>query len=409
MRRPPTAAGRSSGASSRSSLVADTIAPVVQAAYSAPRAHGGLDLAVASLLFTFQIYFDFSAYSDIAVGLGKLLGFQLMRNFAYPYFAASLGEFWRRWHISLSTWFRDYVFIPLGGSRTTPARHAAAIMTTFLLSGLWHGAAWTFVVWGGLHGAALLPESLAERGRPKRHASDVPGGERALPSPAMAARMLGTFAVVCVGWVFFRAATLRDALFILRRIGATAIALSTRRPGHRAGAGAARAGAPGCRPRRPRTRVGAAPARASAGPLRDAEAAALGDVQPSSGSRSTSGRSVRARRSSTSSSEQPWSTSNRAPEMTPVSETGRGGMRRFLAEVAAFLALTHRHPAGRRARPARAGPAHRVRRVRARDRRRRDARACGSCWNPQFAMSRESRPRSASSAPTSCPGRSASS
>jgi D-alanyl-lipoteichoic acid acyltransferase DltB (MBOAT superfamily) len=206
-------------------LVADTIAPVVQAAYSAPRAHGGLDLAVASLLFTFQIYFDFSAYSDIAVGLGKLLGFQLMRNFAYPYFAASLGEFWRRWHISLSTWFRDYVFIPLGGSRTTPARHAGAIMTTFLLSGLWHGAAWTFVVWGGLHGAALLPESLAERGRPKRHASDVPGGERALPSPAMAARMLGTFAVVCVGWVFFRAATLRDALFILRRIGATAIAL----------------------------------------------------------------------------------------------------------------------------------------------------------------------------------------
>jgi D-alanyl-lipoteichoic acid acyltransferase DltB (MBOAT superfamily) len=211
-------------------LVADTIAPVVQAAYSAPRAHGGLDLAVASLLFTFQIYFDFSAYSDIAVGLGKLLGFQLMRNFAYPYFAASLGEFWRRWHISLSTWFRDYVFIPLGGSRTTPARHAGAIMTTFLLSGLWHGAAWTFVVWGGLHGAALLPESLAERGRPKRHASDVPGGEGALPSPAMAARMLGTFAVVCVGWVFFRAATLRDALFILRRIGATAIALSRADP-----------------------------------------------------------------------------------------------------------------------------------------------------------------------------------
>jgi alginate O-acetyltransferase complex protein AlgI len=211
-------------------LVADTIAPVVQAAYSAPRAHGGLDLAVASLLFTFQIYFDFSAYSDIAVGLGKLFGFQLMRNFAYPYFASSLGEFWRRWHISLSTWFRDYVFIPLGGSRTTPARHAGAIMTTFLLSGLWHGAAWTFVVWGGLHGAALLPESLAERGRPKRHASDVPGGEGALPSPAMAARMLGTFAVVCVGWVFFRAATLRDALFILRRIGATAIALSRADP-----------------------------------------------------------------------------------------------------------------------------------------------------------------------------------
>jgi alginate O-acetyltransferase complex protein AlgI len=176
---------------------------------------------VASLLYTFQIYFDFSAYSDIAVGLGKLLGFQLMRNFAYPYFSASLGEFWRRWHISLSTWFRDYVFIPLGGSRTTPARHAFAIMTTFLLSGLWHGAAWTFVAWGGLHGAALLPESLAGRRRPKRHASDVPGGEGALPSPMMAARMLVTFAIVCVGWVFFRAATLGDAWFILHRIAAT--------------------------------------------------------------------------------------------------------------------------------------------------------------------------------------------
>src|SRR5262249_6733819 len=112
-------------------------------------------------------------------------------------------------------------FIPLGGSRTTPLRHAGAIMTTFLLSGLWHGAAWTFVMWGGLHGAALLPESLAGRGRPRRHASDVPGGEGALPSPVMAVRMLATFAVVCVGWVFFRAASLHDAAFILHRIGAT--------------------------------------------------------------------------------------------------------------------------------------------------------------------------------------------
>src|SRR5262249_36415558 len=151
--------------------------------------------------------------------------FQLMRNFAYPYFSASLGEFWRRWHISLSTWFRDYVFIPLGGSRTTRPRHAFAIMTTFLLSGLWHGAAWTFVAWGGLHGAALLPESLVTRQRPKRHASDVPGGDGALPSPVMAARMLAPFAIVSVGWVFFRAATLQDAGFILRRIGATFVSL----------------------------------------------------------------------------------------------------------------------------------------------------------------------------------------
>src|SRR5262245_35912722 len=204
-------------------LVANTIAPVVTAVFSTPRAHGGLDLAAASLLFSLQIYFDFSAYSDIAVGLGKLLGFRLMRNFAYPYFSASLGEFWRRWHISLSTWFRDYGFIPLGGSRTTPIRHALAIMTTFLLSGLWHGAAWTFVAWGGLHGLALLPESLGGRQGPKRHASEVPGGEGALPSLAMTVRMVATFAVVSVGWVFFRAATLHDAGFILWWIGATLV------------------------------------------------------------------------------------------------------------------------------------------------------------------------------------------
>ncbi|MGH7786480.1 MAG: MBOAT family O-acyltransferase [Candidatus Binatia bacterium] len=200
-------------------LIADTIAPVVDAAFNAPAVHGGVDLGVASVLFAFQIYYDFSAYSDIAVGLGKLFGFELMRNFAYPYFSTSLAEFWRRWHISLSTWFRDYVFVPLGGSRTTRPRHANAIMVTFLLSGLWHGAAWTFVGWGALHGAALLPESLAGRGKTKRHASDVPGGEAIVPSPGTALRMLATFTVVCIAWVLFRAATLADAWLILRRAG----------------------------------------------------------------------------------------------------------------------------------------------------------------------------------------------
>jgi len=205
-------------------LLADTIAPVVNVAFADPRAFGGLDLGVASVLFAFQIYCDFSGYSDIAVGLGKLFGFDLMRNFAYPYFATSPGEFWRRWHISLSTWFRDYVFVPLGGSRTTALPHARNIMVTFLLSGLWHGAAWTFVAWGALHGTALLPESLAGRGRPKRRASDVPGGDAALPSPGTLGRMLGTFAFVCVGWVFFRAASIRDAWLVVRRIGGTVLA-----------------------------------------------------------------------------------------------------------------------------------------------------------------------------------------
>ena len=370
----------------------------------------GLDLAVASLLFTFQIYFDFSAYSDIAVGLGKLFGFQLMRNFAYPYFAASLGEFWRRWHISLSTWFRDYVFIPLGGSRTTPARHAGAIMTTFLLSGLWHGAAWTFVVWGGLHGAALLPESLAARGRPKRHASDVPGGERALPSPAMAARMLGTFAVVCVGWVFFRAATLRDALFILRRIGATAIALSRADPVTVLEQGPlglalpvavlAVLGLEWVQRRHEHPLVLSGMPR----PLRWAtyQAAPLAH-----GLRRDDRYGLAVHLLPVLNAVEH---SNRAPEMTPVSGDGAWQACDGSSRGRRLSRADHRHPARRRARRCASwtcAPSEPV--FEPATERRRDARRCGSPAQPAVRDARESPTASGNSAPTSRRGRSASS
>jgi D-alanyl-lipoteichoic acid acyltransferase DltB (MBOAT superfamily) len=197
--------------------LADNLGAVVDAAYARPFAADGPTLALATFAFAFQIYCDFSAYSDIAVGCGRLFGVRLMRNFAHPYFARSVAEFWRRWHISLSTWFGEYVYVPLGGNRTGRARQAVNVMITFLLSGFWHGASWNFVIWGGLNGLMVVPASL-RRARDKARATDVPGGEGRLPSPAALAGMLGTFAFACVAWVFFRARTFTDALTVFDRV-----------------------------------------------------------------------------------------------------------------------------------------------------------------------------------------------
>jgi D-alanyl-lipoteichoic acid acyltransferase DltB (MBOAT superfamily) len=139
-------------------VIADNFGVLTDHIFSSGQPASGLLTIVGSLFFALQIYADFSGYSDIAIGIAKMLGFDLMQNFATPYFAASFGEFWHRWHISLSTWFRDYVYIPLGGNRGTKARVSSNIMITFLLSGLWHGADITFLIWGGLHGAALVVE-----------------------------------------------------------------------------------------------------------------------------------------------------------------------------------------------------------------------------------------------------------
>jgi alginate O-acetyltransferase complex protein AlgI len=199
-------------------IVADNLAPLVDRAFSNPAAFSGAELLAATLFFAVQIYCDFSAYSEIACGTARLFGFDLMRNFSTPYFSTGMREFWRRWHISLSTWFRDYVYLPLGGGRVGRSRQVFNIMITFLLSGFWHGATWNFVAWGALHGLAVLPEVLWARAtgpRPPGHAL------------VRAAQMLGVFAVVCVGWVLFRAGNLRDALLIMQKAVPSLLHLDT--------------------------------------------------------------------------------------------------------------------------------------------------------------------------------------
>ena len=148
-------------------------------------------------LFAFQIYGDFSGYSDIAIGCGKLFGIRLMRNFDHPYFARDIAEFWRRWHISLTTWFRDYLYIPLGGSRCSKLKKVRNTFAIFLVSGIWHGANWTFLAWGAFHALLFLPLLLA--GRNRKYLPGSAATLRDLP------KMLLTFILVVVGWTFFRA------------------------------------------------------------------------------------------------------------------------------------------------------------------------------------------------------------
>lgn len=187
-------------------VVASLLAPTVDAVYSKPDRYIGLVFPIATFLFAIQIYCDFSGYTDIATGCARLFGIRLADNFKSPYFSCSIKDFWGRWHISLSAWFRDYVYIPLGGSRTGRPRHALNLMLTFLVSGLWHGAGITYILWGGLHGLYRILESLGkERQR-------ILGKERHLPP--FPARLL-TFLAICFAWVFFRAESLGDAWRII--------------------------------------------------------------------------------------------------------------------------------------------------------------------------------------------------
>lgn len=186
-------------------VVADTLAAYVDKVYADMHFYQGAARLFAIFFFTIQIYCDFSGYSDIARGTAKLFGVELMENFKSPYFAKSIREFWRRWHISLSTWFRDYVYIPLGGNRVSKIRNAMNVMITFLLSGLWHGASWTFVTWGGLHGATQVAEKWVETHTGKRKNGRIVNG----------LRVLATFLIVSVLWVFFRAQRFKDAAYML--------------------------------------------------------------------------------------------------------------------------------------------------------------------------------------------------
>ena len=196
-------------------VVADRLASLVNQVYDAPQSYTGLPLLIGTMAFAFQIYCDFSGYSDIAIGAAQVMGFRLMRNFDRPYFSRSIGEFWRRWHISLSTWFRDYLYIPLGGNRTGRPRWLVNLFITFLVSGLWHGARWTFVVWGALHGAYLIIALLtAERRAQIRRTLGVEAHPRVLAVWQTCA----TFALVLVAWIFFRASSLRDAWYVLTHL-----------------------------------------------------------------------------------------------------------------------------------------------------------------------------------------------
>jgi alginate O-acetyltransferase complex protein AlgI len=202
-------------------VIADRLALYVNDVYAAPDQHTGLQLTIATVFFAYQIYCDFSGYSDIAIGSARVLGFRLMENFNRPYASRSISEFWSRWHISLSTWFRDYVYISLGGNRVSPLRHYLNLMITFSISGLWHGAAWTYVFWGSLNGCYLIAGQM--RKRLVESLGIAPTLPPWLSSAIAMARTIGavlvTFALICTGWIFFRAKTMADAWYILTHLG----------------------------------------------------------------------------------------------------------------------------------------------------------------------------------------------
>ena len=196
-------------------VVADSCAFYVDQVFSSWETQSGSTLLLAAVFFAFQIYGDFSGYSDIAIGTAKLFGIKLMRNFNVPYFSRDIAEFWRRWHISLTTWFRDYVYIPLGGSRCSKAKIVRNTFVIFLLSGFWHGANWTFIAWGAYHALLFLPLILTGKNRKYR---DTVAEGRLLPTLKELGQMLLTFFLVVIGWVLFRASSINDAFTYLGRM-----------------------------------------------------------------------------------------------------------------------------------------------------------------------------------------------
>lgn len=196
-------------------VIADRASIFVDAVYSEYWMYGSIELIIATVLFALQIYCDFASYSMIAIGAAKVMGFELMENFNAPYFAASIKDFWRRWHISLSTWFRDYLYIPLGGSRCGRAKKYCNLMITFLVSGFWHGASWSFIIWGGLHGIYQIAGDCL-----------TPVKRRILSAMHVKTDCLSyrlgqvfiTFNLVCFAWIFFRMNSIANSLNLIKRI-----------------------------------------------------------------------------------------------------------------------------------------------------------------------------------------------
>ena len=201
-------------------VIADRLAILVNEVYNNVAEYTGLPLIIATYFFAFQIFCDFAGYSFIAIGAAKIMGYNLMDNFRRPYFSASISEFWKRWHISLSTWFRDYLYIPLGGNRVKRRRWLINIMAVFVISGFWHGAGWTFVIWGGLHGFYLIFSIITKSIRNK-FANFIKIS--AYPRLRKALKIIITFHLVLLAWVFFRANTLADAFYIFKNMFANLI------------------------------------------------------------------------------------------------------------------------------------------------------------------------------------------
>lgn len=193
-------------------VIADRAAIAVNEVFNACEYYSGFTVALAAVLFAVQIYGDFAGYSCIAIGAGQVMGFDLMKNFNQPYFAVSITDFWRRWHISLSTWFRDYLYIPLGGNRKGTARKYVNQLIVMLVSGLWHGAAWTYVIWGGLNGMMQVLGGMTHKARKNLRAKL---GVRENTLSTRLAQMLVTFVLIDLTWIFFRANTVSDAFHIL--------------------------------------------------------------------------------------------------------------------------------------------------------------------------------------------------
>jgi alginate O-acetyltransferase complex protein AlgI len=196
-------------------VIADNLAPLVDSVYNDPIHHQGIGLVLGTLFFAFQIYCDFAGYSDMAIGAAQVMGFTTMDNFDRPYFSKSIPEFWRRWHISLSTWFRDYLYIPMGGNRVSIPRWYFNLFIVLLICGLWHGANWTFIFWGGLHGIYLVGSAFTRNIREKIH--EAVGLDR-VPRLHHYFKVMVTFLSVCFAWIFFRANSISDAFYIISHL-----------------------------------------------------------------------------------------------------------------------------------------------------------------------------------------------
>jgi alginate O-acetyltransferase complex protein AlgI len=195
--------------------IADRLSGIVNVIYGQQSVYAGSALLIATYCFAIQIYCDFSGYSDIAIGAARVMGFGLMKNFSHPYFSCSVSEFWTRWHISLSTWFRDYVYIPMGGRRVSALRRCVNLMVVFSISGLWHGANWTYVIWGALNGVYLIISVLTKR---LRSVAWELAGVGEVPHVRRMFGMVVTFHLILLSWIFFRAESLSAAMSILKGI-----------------------------------------------------------------------------------------------------------------------------------------------------------------------------------------------